>query len=76
MQTEVGMQQAKNAGQRISEIFHSGESFFVYVSPYDRSKQTLAGIMSEIDSSRIAGIQEEVQLREQDFGNFQVTAVV
>lgn len=37
-----------------------------------RSSQTVEGIASCFEVDQIAGFQEEVQLREQDFGNFQV----
>ena len=42
------------------------------MSPYKRSSQTTEGIASCFTEAEIAGFQEEVQLREQDFGNFQV----
>lgn len=42
------------------------------MSPYRRSSQTTENIASCFDEAQIAGFQEEVQLREQDFGNFQV----
>lgn len=44
---------------------------FFYYSPYLRSKQTFEGIVSAFEDEQIAGAQEEVQIREQDFGNFQ-----
>lgn len=44
---------------------------FFYTSPYLRSKQTYEGIAQAFCPEEIAGVQEEVQLREQDFGNFQ-----
>lgn len=37
-----------------------------------RSRQTYEEILKAIDPKNIMGAQEEVQLREQDFGNFQV----
>lgn len=46
----------------------------VWCSPYRRSSQTTEGIASCFAEAQIAGFQEEVQLREQDFGNFQVGA--
>lgn len=44
---------------------------FFYTSPYKRSFQTYKWMSEAFDESQIAGWQEEVQLREQDFGNFQ-----
>ncbi len=40
-------------------------------SPYRRSSQTTEALASVFQEDEIAGFQEEVQLREQDFGNFQ-----
>ena len=37
-----------------------------------RSKQTYEEITRAFDAKHLVGAQEEVQLREQDFGNFQV----
>lgn len=45
---------------------------YFYMSPYRRSSQTAEGVASQFLEGQIAGFQEEVQLREQDFGNFQV----
>ena len=33
--------------------------------------QTCAAVMSQFHASRVSGVREEPQLREQDFGNFQ-----
>lgn len=45
---------------------------YFYMSPYKRSLQTYEALASQFSPDRIQGCQEEVQLREQDFGNFQV----
>lgn len=42
------------------------------MSPYKRSLQTFEALASNFSREQIQGCQEEVQLREQDFGNFQV----
>lgn len=52
-------------------IEKSGCRLFFYTSPYLRSKQTYEGIAQAFSFEEIVGVQEEVQLREQDFGNFQ-----
>ena len=44
---------------------------FFHISPYRRSKETAVGIARAFDPKRLAGVREEPQLREQDFGNFQ-----
>ena len=41
-------------------------------SPYTRSRQTYVGLRHAFREDHIAGVHEAVQLREQDFGNFQV----
>src|SRR4051812_19533242 len=46
-------------------------SLFFYTSPYKRSKQTYQVVRHAFKEHQIVGVQEEVQLREQDFGNFQ-----
>jgi broad specificity phosphatase PhoE len=43
-------------------------------SPYTRSRQTFVGVRSAFDEAHVGGVYEAVQLREQDFGNFQVPA--
>ena len=45
---------------------------YFYISPYKRSHQTFQALADNFDADQMAGYQEEVQLREQDFGNFQV----
>ncbi|KAK3240875.1 hypothetical protein CYMTET_49318 [Cymbomonas tetramitiformis] len=82
--TEKGHNQALDAGNRIAEFLKEKQTehleqtgsdkpipVFFYYSPYERSKQTTCGLMSAFEPESIIGKQEEVQLREQDFGNFQ-----
>lgn len=72
--TPKGWRQALDAGETIKRLATaSGETpkLFFYTSPYLRSKQTYEGVAQAFDTEQIAGVQEEVQLREQDFGNFQ-----
>ena len=81
--TPRGWRQAMEAGDRIREMTESkapgpgGKGavspprLFFYTSPYLRSRQTYEGVAQAFPSPTIAGVQEEVQLREQDFGNFQ-----
>ncbi|CAL8465534.1 g5070 [Coccomyxa elongata] len=74
--TQNGHEQAIEAGQKIRAILEAdGNPFklYFYMSPYRRSSQTVEGIASCFTEAEIAGFQEEVQLREQDFGNFQDT---
>lgn len=75
--TGTGKVQAEQAGRRMLDIAAaSGDThkFFFYTSPYRRSIETYAQIAGVIPRQMQAGVQEEVQLREQDFGNFQNAA--
>jgi broad specificity phosphatase PhoE len=72
--TPRGWQQAMGAGDKIRAAVAGDDGpprLFFYTSPYLRSKQTYEGLAQAFDPGAIAGAQEEVQLREQDFGNFQ-----
>lgn len=76
MQTDRGHEQARAGGEQIRNILQSEQEaykLFFYMSPYKRSKQTYEGIAAQFGRHIVAGTQEEVQLREQDFGNFQVS---
>lgn len=74
--TRRGKEQARNAGMKIRNFIEQrcpGRDYklFFYLSPYKRSLQTYESMSVCFASNNIMGIQEEVQLREQDFGNFQ-----
>lgn len=74
--SDNGFQQALAAGEKIRSTFEADNmpyKLFFYYSPYLRSKQTYEGIASAFSEDQICGAQEEVQIREQDFGNFQDT---
>mmetsp|Transcript_6309 Transcript_6309/g.39306 ORF Transcript_6309/g.39306 Transcript_6309/m.39306 type:complete len:402 (-) Transcript_6309:1873-3078(-) len=66
-----GRAQAGEAGRCIAQAMPRGSKLFFYYSPYRRSKETVQGIRGVLPKSVVRGAQEEVQLREQDFGNFQ-----
>ena len=75
MQTTRGIQQAEAAGQKIKALMDEDNlpySLFFYTSPYKRSRQTYEAVSEMFAPGQLKGTQEEVQLREQDFGNFQV----
>jgi broad specificity phosphatase PhoE len=75
VQTERGKAQAREAGQKIRRLMEAEGSpynLFFYTSPYKRSKQTYEEVKRAFAPEQAVGMQEEVQLREQDFGNFQV----
>lgn len=65
--TARGRAQARAAGRRLRQML-GDEGVWVYVSPYLRTRQTLA----ELDlGTRVRFVHEEPRLREQDWGNFQ-----
>ncbi|KAL3151110.1 hypothetical protein ABBQ38_012977 [Trebouxia sp. C0009 RCD-2024] len=69
-----GLQQAEQAGKKIKQAMDSDGmpyNLFFYTSPYKRSRQTHDSVSSCFAPDQLKGVQEEVQLREQDFGNFQ-----
>ncbi|KAI3687569.1 hypothetical protein L1987_81269 [Smallanthus sonchifolius] len=73
--TEKGKREAEECGERIREMIEKDGAddwkVYFYVSPYQRTIETLRGLGKEFRRSRIAGVREEPRLREQDFGNFQ-----
>ncbi|CAN6636925.1 broad-range acid phosphatase Det1p [Trichomonascus vanleenenianus] len=74
--TELGNQQAREAGQDLLQMLRPGENILFYTSPYKRARQTLEGILSVVNQQPEVSyrVHEEPRLREQDFGNFQGTA--
>ncbi|GAX79717.1 hypothetical protein CEUSTIGMA_g7158.t1 [Chlamydomonas eustigma] len=74
--TQLGRQQAQEAGLKIRQYIEDRSTdrdckLFFYTSPYKRSLETYESMSACFSASHIRGVQEEVQLREQDFGNFQ-----
>ena len=72
--TPRGEAQAAAAGASIRSLFdEDGVPYRLhfYLSPYLRSKQTASAIAAAFDRGVVVRMQEDVQLREQDFGNFQ-----
>ena len=72
--TARGVEQAHAVGTTIRALCEGdGEPYKLhfFMSPYKRSRETADAIISCLDPATLGGIQEEVQLREQDFGNFQ-----
>jgi len=82
--TELGVAQAEAAAATIKgnldAYFSRGQGthgagknykVFFYTSPYKRSFQTYKAMKRAFRPEQLVGWQEEVQLREQDFGNFQ-----
>lgn len=73
--TENGKAQSREAGKKIKAII-GDEPVVVFCSPYLRTKQTLKGIMTELESNPLISAREEPRVTEQQFGNFQTTAAM
>ena len=65
--TDKGFEQARATGARVREIL-GGDRVEVYVSPYLRTRQTLAAMALPIAER---DVRVEPRLREQDWANFQ-----
>ncbi|KAJ0753690.1 putative phosphoglycerate/bisphosphoglycerate mutase, active, histidine phosphatase superfamily [Helianthus annuus] len=75
--TPQGIAQANQAGTQIRTVISSSGAtpnwkVFFYVSPYERSRSSLMGIVRSFPKNTVIGVREECRIREQDFGNFQV----
>ncbi len=67
--TPLGHEQARAAGQALLEIL-KGQSLRAYLSPYQRTRQTFAGLCAGWqDGLNLVGAYEDPRLREQDFGH-------
>ena len=69
--TDLGRLQSREIGRTIKDQFIKDGSVRVIVSPYARTKGTLAEIMKELDPKSVVVVEEDPRVREQDFGNFQ-----
>lgn len=72
--TALGEEQAKQCGVKLRQLLletNPESKLFVYSSPFLRAVQTSKHIIDACEPYQFAGFQEEVQLREQDWGNFQ-----
>lgn len=72
--TDLGLDQARRAGVAIGGEFLRGS--LVYVSPYWRTRQTLAGVLegAGTEASAALGVYEDPRLREQDHGYGNIAA--
>jgi broad specificity phosphatase PhoE len=59
--TPHGHDQSKNAGKSIKTLIED-DPLSIYCSPYLRTKQTLLGIMSELESNPVISAREEPRL--------------
>jgi broad specificity phosphatase PhoE len=66
--TELGRSQAIDAGRSLRQII-CDESVMFMMSPYIRTRETFHGVAQAFRGKELK-VREDVQLREQDFGNF------
>lgn len=79
--TQQGITQARNAGTQIQRVISNSDNIiddnnwkvYFYVSPYTRTRSSLREIARSFPRKSVIGVREECRIREQDFGNFQVT---
>lgn len=78
--TPEGLQQAKEAGEKLRSLLREDDTLHFFISPYKRTRQTTEGILSTLCANdpvpspfqrHHIKVYEEPRLREQDFGNFQ-----
>ena len=66
--TELGIQQAKDAGVKLAKIVNGGRTAF-YISPFWRARQTAKYIKQAFHEDQLMFSYEDVRLREQEWGN-------
>ncbi|KAK9062280.1 hypothetical protein SSX86_019466 [Deinandra increscens subsp. villosa] len=77
--TQQGIAQARLAGNQIRRVISDSDNLvdnwkvYFYVSPYTRTRLTLREIAKSFPRKCVIGVREECRIREQDFGNFQIT---
>ncbi|PWA42449.1 phosphoglycerate/bisphosphoglycerate mutase, active site, Histidine phosphatase superfamily [Artemisia annua] len=76
--TPQGISQARHAGTQIQRVVSNENEkdswrVYFYVSPYVRTRSSLREIAKAFPRKSVIGVREECRIREQDFGNFQVT---
>ena len=67
--TQKGIQQAKEAGQRLKKLL-GNESIQFYVSPYTRTRETYENILESLKDNKSSCLYMS-SLREQEYGNLQ-----
>ncbi|KAJ7298277.1 hypothetical protein O6H91_16G075300 [Diphasiastrum complanatum] len=75
--TPEGIRQAEACGATIRKMIEKTAErdwkVYFYASPYKRTLSTLRHLGRAFEKRRILGVREEPRIREQDFGNFQIT---
>ena len=81
--TEKGHEEARAAGRKLrSKLIKLHEKdgsemkVFCMTSPYRRTMETTDGLIEAFKDDEVTGLRSAVQLREQDFGNFQTPSKI
>ena len=69
--TDLGIEQAVEAGRCLREKIEENSKVVFYHSPYLRTKQTLDELLPHFSDSEILSCLEEPRICEQQIGNFQ-----
>lgn len=69
--TELGREQAREAGSNISKLLGDRGTISVVVSPFERTQQTLYSLQRALGNVKVRCVHVDPRVREQEFGNFQ-----
>jgi len=74
--TEYGRTHARGVGAQLREYLDNAyggpeHKVFFMTSPYTRTLETTDALLESFSDEQVVGVRQAVQLREQDFGNFQ-----
>lgn len=72
--TETGREQARACGVALQRVIGS-DPLLCFVSPFARTRDTFAELQSQLTHARVVRVREEPRVREQEFGNFQDSAL-
>jgi broad specificity phosphatase PhoE len=69
--TELGREQALEAGGAICRLLGDRGTISVVVSPFERTQQTLYSLQRALGRVKVRCVHVDPRVREQEFGNFQ-----
>ncbi|CAB9531099.1 mutase-like protein [Seminavis robusta] len=70
--SDLGREEARDAGRRLAKLLGPDQRFVVYHSPYKRATETCYEMLKALPADAVIGsIREEPRIVEQQFGNFQ-----
>ena len=69
--TPLGIEQSREAGRRLKALLGPSARATVILSPFERTQQTLLGLMQTLGEEAIREVHVDSRVREQEFGNLQ-----